>query len=129
MATQDLNLTLDSKYNLYVYKDRDLDREIICETYSGNTIIGTFDFTPYSGATMQVKIKPTDTYPIMTFSTLDGSIVLGINGILQLVKTASEMDIKAGNYFYDMYLIKTGNANSKRQFLSGNFIIQQDVTE
>lgn len=129
MAVQDINLNLDSKYNLFIYKDRDLDREIICETYSGDTKIGTFDFSAYSGACMQVKIKPTDTYSVLEFNTLDGSIVLGSNGVLQLIKDASELNIKAGNYVYDMYLIKNGNAQSKRQFLSGNFIITQDVTE
>jgi len=129
MSVQDLNLNLDSKYNLYVTKDRDLDREIICEVYSGNTLINTFDFTPYSGASMQVKIKPTDSYSILEFSTDDGSIVLGANGVLQLVKTAAQLNVKAGVYAYDMYLIKTNNAQSKRQFLSGNFIITQDVTD
>jgi hypothetical protein len=127
--TQDINLNLDSKYNLFVTKDRDLDRDIICEVYSGDTVIGYFDWTPYSGATMQVKIKATDTYSILEFSVNDGSIELNSNGVLRLVKSASEMNVKAGSYVYDMYLIKSGNSQSKRQFLSGNFIITQDVTE
>ncbi len=90
-SINDINLNLDSKYNLYVYKDRDLDRDIICEVYSGNTLLTTFDFTPYSGATMQVKIKATDTYSVLEFNTLDGSIELNPNGVLRLVKSASEL--------------------------------------
>lgn len=121
-----LDLTQDMIYNLVINKDRDLDQEIQAEIYSGETFIQNFNFTGYTGATLNVKLKPQDNYNILTFSTADGSIVLGSNGVFSLVKTAVELqNIKAGTFVYNMYLSSTLQA--KRAFISGSFIINQNI--
>lgn len=121
-----IDLTQDAIYNLQINKNRDLDQEIQAEVYSGETKTGNFNFTGYTGATINVKVKPQDNYSVLTFSTADGSIVLGANGVFQLVKTAAELqNIKAGTFYYNMYLSSAQQA--KRAFLSGNFIITENV--
>lgn len=121
-----LELTQDATYNMIINKDRDLNQDIKAEVYSGSTLLGNFDLTNYTGATLTVKIKPQDNYSILVFSTDDGSIVLGLNGVFTLVKTALQLqNIKAGQFYYDMYLSST--TVSKRAFLSGSFTINQNV--
>jgi len=121
-----IDLTQDMTYNLAINKNRDLDQEIQAEIYSGDTFVSNFSFTGYTGATLVVKLKPQDNYSILTFSTADGSIVLGLNGVFSLVKTAAELqNIKAGTFVYNMYL--SSSLQAKRSFLSGNFIINENV--
>lgn len=121
-----IDLTQDAVYNLQINKDRDLEQEIQAEVYSGETKTGNFSFTGYTGATLIVKTKQQDNYSILTFSTADGSIVLGANGVFELIKTAAELqNIKAGTFYYNMYLSSASQA--KRAFLSGQFIIVQNV--
>ncbi len=121
-----IDLTQDSKYNLVINKNRDLDQEIQSEVYSGETFVSFFDFTPYTGATLIVKVKAQDAYSVLEFNTSDGSIVLGIDGVFSLVKTAQELaNIKAGSFVYEMHL--TSSTQLKRSFISGNFIINQNI--
>jgi hypothetical protein len=121
-----IDLTQDASYNLVINKNRDLDQEIQAEIYSGTTFVSNFSFTGYTGATLNVKVKPQDNYSVLTFSTADGSIVLGANGVFKLVKTALELqNIKGGSFYYNMFLSST--LQPKRAFLSGQFIIIQNV--
>jgi hypothetical protein len=121
-----IDLSQDAVYNLQINKNRDLDQEIQAEIYSGNTLVGNFDFNGYTGATLTVKIKPQDNFNILTFSTADGSIVLGLDGIFKLFKSSTQLqNIQAGTFYYDMYL--SSPLQSKRAFLRGQFIIIQNV--
>lgn len=121
-----LQLNQDVKYNLVINRNRDLDVSIQCEVYSGDSFIGYFDFTPYTGATLQAKVKCTDSFSPLTFSTTDGSIELLADGVFKLVKPYSDLKIRAGEYFYDMYL--TSVSANKRAFLSGNLIVEDSIS-
>lgn len=122
-----IDLTQDVVYNLQINKYRDLDQEIKAEIYSGDTYVSAFDFTGYSGATLEVRVKPNDAYTVLTFSTADGSIVLGANGVFELVKSALELkNVRSGTFYYDMYL--TSASQNKRAFLSGEFIIKENIS-
>jgi hypothetical protein len=125
-----LELTQDAEYNLIINKDRDLNQaiqaEIFTGTTSGSTVLGNFNFGAYTGATLTVKIKQQDNYSVIVFSTDDGSIVLGSNGIFNLVKTAAQLEnIKAGTFYYDMYL--SSATLRRRAFLRGSFTVIQNV--
>lgn len=120
----ELDVREDAKYNLIVNKDRELDQIFVAEFYSGDTLY-PFDFTPYSGATLQVRKKANSEDVIIEFNTSDNSIIFGIDGKFQLVKTSAEMDkTLAGQWVYDMYL-----EPDKRAFLSGEFIITSNVSK
>jgi hypothetical protein len=121
-----LDLNQAVEYDLIVMKDRTLSANITC-TYL-NTTGGTsyFDFgsSGYTGATL--VIKNTAGTILMTFSTTDGSIVLGSNGVFKLVKTSQQMDvIRAGQYPYDMYLISS--TYPKRAFMFGKITFIQNI--
>jgi hypothetical protein len=119
-----IDLSMSTEYNLQVDKDRSLNSSIYCTYFSGCTEYN-YDFTFYSGATLTVK-NDSGTI-VQTFSTLDGSIVLGVGGVFNLVKTSDEMNIvRAGNYNYDMYL---SNATyPKRAFLRGKISYVQNIS-
>lgn len=121
-----LDLNQASQYDLIVAKDRTLDSSITC-TYL-NTTGGTeyFDFSDYTGATLQVK--NTAGTNLLTFTTTDNSIILsGSSGIFRLRKTAALMDVvRPGTYNYDMYLI-SGPA-IKRNFLYGKITFIQNIS-
>ena len=123
---QQLDLNQAAEYNLIVAKDRTLNCAITC-TYL-NVTGGTdyFDFSTYTGASMQIKNNAGTI--LMTFSTSGGSIILsGSTGIFRLKKSAVEMNtIRAGEYHYDMYL--TNSTYPKRNFLMGNITFIQNIT-
>ena len=127
MPYQNLDLRQDSQYNLVLNKQRTLKANITAYYLSGSTDV-EFDFSSYSGATLQVRNKPDAPFVILQFSTIDGSIVLPASGgTFQLNKTATELStVRAGEYVYDMYL--TSATYPKRAFLSGSFTITPNVT-
>ena len=120
-----LELFLSAEYNLEVDKDRTLNSELYCYYYSGDTETElNYDFTFYTGATMSVKNNSGT--QVMLFSTDDGSITLGVGGVLTLTKTGEEMNkVRSGVYKYDIYL--SSAAWPKRGFLRGDITFYQNI--
>ena len=121
---QTLDLSSASEYDLIVSKDRTLNCSITC-TYidaTGNT--NYFDFSSYTGATLVIKNNAGTI--LMTFSVIDGSILLQSNGIFKLIKSSNLMDtVRAGCYNYDMYL--SSSTYQKRGFLTGKITFIQNI--
>jgi hypothetical protein len=118
-----LDLSLAAVYDIYVDKDKTLNVSISTTYFSGCTEY-SYDFTPYTGATLVVKNQSGTI--VQTFSTTDGSILLDVGGVFKLIKTDTEMNVvRAGCYKYDMYL--SSATFPKRAFLSGDYIINQNV--
>jgi hypothetical protein len=118
-----IDLSLAAVYDIFIDKDKTLNVSISCTYFSGCTEY-SYDFTPYSGATLMVK-NDSGTI-VQTFSTLDGSIVLGVGGVFKLIKSDVEMNtVRAGCYKYDMYL--SSSAFPKRAFLTGKIIYNQNI--
>lgn len=121
-----LDLSTSVEYDLIACKDRTLNTNITC-TYlntTGGTEYFQFGSSGYTGATL--VIKNTAGTILMTFSTTDGSITLGSNGVFNLTKTSAEMDtIRAGCYPYDMYL--SSPTFPKRAFLRGKITFIQNI--
>jgi hypothetical protein len=123
---QNVDIRQDSQYNLILNKSRSLKVSIVAQIPSGDTYVD-FDFSSYTGATLQVRLKPDASYVILGFNTNDGSIILPASGgTFQLIKTAEELDVRAGEYYYDMYLESV--TYPKRAFLSGSFTIIPNIT-
>lgn len=123
----ELDIREDSVYDIKINRNRTLNQVFEAYFLSGNTEV-PFDFSPYSGATLEVKKNYASEHIILTFSTSDGSIVLGVDGQFSLVKSADDLDkVRANNYQYDMYLSNT--SSPKRAFLSGDFIISDYITQ
>jgi hypothetical protein len=108
-----------------VERNRTLNKQIETDVYSGETYLGNFNFGLYTGATLQVRSKPNDYNLVLEFKTVDGSIVFG-NGIFTIKKSHSQMDIRGGDYFYDMYL--SSSTEPKRGFMFGKFKIVETVS-
>jgi len=127
MPYQNLDIRQDSQYNLILNKQRTLKVGILTQIPSGDTYVD-FDFSSYSGATLQVRLKPDASYVILEFNTNDGSISLPLTGgTFQLYKSAEELaNVKAGEFYYDMYLKSA--EYPKRAFLSGSFTIIPNIT-
>lgn len=127
MATENCTLDIrkDGNYNIIFQVNRTLNQEFEATFYSGTTEY-PFDFTEYTGASLSVRTKPDFPNAVLEFDTTDGSIILGNNGIFALVKTDEEMNVRHGDYVYDMYLRKD---DTKREFLRGNFKLTNDVTK
>lgn len=124
---QNLDIRQDSQYNIVLNKNKTLKTNITAYYMSGDTEV-EFDFSSYTGATMQVRIKPDSPFAVLTFSTTDGSIVLPASGgTFQLNKTYTELStVRAGEYQYQMDLHSA--TYPKRAFLSGQFTIIPNIT-
>lgn len=110
-----LDLSQASYYDLLVDKNRTLSTQITCTYVSGSTTY-YFDFAPYTGATLQIKNAAG--VVVLEFDTDDGSIVLLVDGVFKLIKSAEEMNKPlASVYNYDMYLRSA--TTPKRAFLKG----------
>ena len=127
MPNQNLDIRQDSQYNLILNKGRTLSVNITAQYLSGDTYVD-FDFTSYTGASLQVRTKPDAPFIVLQFSTADGSIVLPASGgTFNLNKTAEQLStVRAGEYYYDMYLISS--TYPKRAFLSGSFTIMPNIS-
>ena len=115
-----LDLTNSSVYHLFTERNKTLDKTFQTEVYSGSTYIGAFAFEAYTGATLIVKTRPTDINPILSFSTDAGSITMLTGGVFKLTKSASQMNLRRGQYCYEMYLNRSGET---RGFLRGQFSV------
>lgn len=115
-----LDLTNSVVYDLSIERGKTLNKFFVSEVYSGNTFVGFFDFTKYTGATLVVKTKPKDFANKLVFSTADNSIQLDNWGQFYLSKTATDLTLNSGKYYYEMYLSSSAET---RGFLRGNFMI------
>ena len=123
----ELDIRQDSIYDMLVNRNRTLDQTFNAYFTSGDTEYN-FDFSVYTGATMEVRKQFGSTFTALTFSTDDSSIVLGLDGEFKLVKSAADLQkVRAGDYIYDMYL--TSTSTPKRAFLSGDFKLYNYVTD
>ena len=127
MSQDTLDTRQDTQYDLVINKDRTLKATFSCYYMSGNTEV-EFNFSTYTGATLDVKPGYKSSVTILSFSTTDGSILLSATGnTFQLNKEYSELaNLRAGEYLYDMYISKS--LLPKRAFSSGKFIIKDRVT-
>lgn len=120
-----LDLSQASYYDLIVDKNRTLNTPITCTYVSGNTTM-LFDFTPYTGATLQVK--NTAGVVVLEFDTDDGSIELLTDGVFKLIKSAEDMNKPLPSvYNYDMYLRSA--TIPKRAFLKGKITFNQYTSD
>lgn len=127
MSKQELDLTQSSYCDIEINRNRSLDLNITAQFYSGSTLLD-FDFSAYTGATLQVRIRPDASNVVLEFSTDDNSIQLPtIGNIFKLKKTAEELlAIRAGEYYYDMYL--SSALYPKRAFLYGKIKIYNYIS-
>jgi len=128
MAKDTIDLRTDAKYDIILNKIADLNASYICQYYTGTTAdsIVDFSFSAYTGASLIVKQNYRSNIAILTFDTLDGSIVLSTSGTFQLKKASADLlNLPIGEFEYTMWL---RNATmSRRAFLSGKFIIQYKI--
>jgi len=107
-------------------KGADFHQRFHVQVQSGSTLLD-YDLTQFTGASMQVRTRPNSPIAELTFSTSDGSIVLGTLGRMDLKMSAEQMDkIRAGQYDYDMYLSNATYA--KRDFMAGMLTITERIT-
>lgn len=120
-----IDFTQDASYDMIVNKNRNLNAYLHC-VYVDNGIEYDFDFTVYEVAMLHVKQKPNSTTPLLVLSTINNTIELLDEGRIRFVADPADLNVRAGEYVYDMYLYNEDY--TKRQFLSGRFIIQETVT-
>jgi len=129
MAQNTIDLRTTANYDLLINKSMDLNAVLTCQYYTGTTDndIVDFDFSAHTGATLVVKQNYRSAVPILTFDTLDGSIVLSATGgTFQLIKTATELqNLPIGEFEYSMYLRSA--TQQRRAFLKGKFIIEAQI--
>lgn len=125
---QNLDLTQDSKYNIVINKNKTLLSTITAYYLASGSTEVEYDFSSYTGACLQVRLKPDSPFCVLQFNTSDGSIVLPASGgTFQLKKTHTELNLcRAGEYVYDMYLVSP--TYPRRAFISGSFTINPNVT-
>lgn len=83
------------------------------------------DLTAYTFKSEVKKTKNAST-AILTFS--DSDFTKDSSGNLLMQKSASDMNISAGSYYYDIQATKTSDS-SVETWVGGTFVVQQDVTE
>lgn len=82
------------------------------------------DLTAYTFKS-QVKQLETSSTALITFD--DSDFTKDADGNLTMSKSASDMDISAGTYYYDIQATKTSDSTVET-WAGGLFIVQQDVT-
>ena len=120
------DIRLGVRVDIVARKGADFHRRLHVQYYSGTTLVD-FDFSMYTGATLQVRRKPNSPIVELTFSTAASSIVFGTSGRFDLELDWETMNnIRSGEYDYDMYL--SNSQYDKRDFMFGKFIIADKIT-
>ena len=127
MSYQNLDLDQSAKYDMVIMRNRTLNSVITCQYIDSVSGATAFDFSTYTGAVLQVRVKPDTTAVLLEFSTDDGSIELLPDGKFKLNKSSVDLQQRAGDYYYDMYI--SSDLLPKRAFLTGGFKIIQNISE
>lgn len=81
------------------------------------------DLTGYTFK-MQVRKKSTSASPVLTID--DDDFTKDANGNLTIEKSSADMNMKGGNYVYDLQATSSGVVST---WLKGMFVVTDDVTE
>lgn len=123
---QILDFTQDINVDIEINRNRDLDATLHCVYVDGEGIENNFEFAEYTTALLQVKKSPDSDVVSLVLSTISNTIQLLPEGRIRFRLKPEEVNVRAGKYVYDLYLFNS--TYKKRQFMSGNFIIKDTVT-
>lgn len=123
---QILDFTQDINVDIEINKNRDLDATLHCVYVDGEGVENNFEFAEYTTALLQVKKSADSDVVALALSTIAGSIQLLPEGRIRFRLKPEEVNVRAGKYVYDLYLFNS--TYKKRQFMSGNFIIKDTIT-
>lgn len=123
---QILDFTQDINVDIEINRNRDLDATLHCVYVDGEGIENNFEFAEYTTALLQVKKSPDSDVVSLVLSTISNTIQLLPEGRIRFRLKPEEVNVRAGKYIYDLYLFNS--TYKKRQFMSGNFIIKDTVT-
>ena len=116
----DVNLIVKETLNITCMKNDSFVLDMDWKDASDNPI----DLTAYTFKA-QVKRAKASNDSILTFS--DSDFTKDASGNLTMTKSAAEMDVEAGVYYYDLQTTKT-LTGAISTWLGGTFTIQEDVT-
>lgn len=116
----DVNLIVKETLNITCMKNDTFNLDMDWRDADDNPI----DLTAYTFKA-QVKKSKASADSILTFS--DSDFTKDASGNLTMSKSADNMDIEAGVYYYDMQTTKTADSTIAT-WLGGRFTIQEDVT-
>ena len=81
-----------------------------------------------TGYTFKSQVKTSDVAPTSILTFEDSDFTKDASGNLLMSKSAADMNISAGKYFYDLQVTETATGDVST-WLGGLFIVQEDVTE
>jgi len=122
---QIIDFTQDTSYDIVVNRNRTLKAVLHCQYLSGSTYVD-FNFDEYDTVLMHVKQKPDSDNVLLALSSINNTLVMLPDGRLSFDVDNTTMNLRAGEYVYDIYLYSTDYA--KRAFMSGKFIVNSTVT-
>lgn len=110
-----LNLVIDQGADWYL--------QITWNDSNGDPI----DITDYT-AEMQMRSLPNSTTAQMTLSTTNGGITIdGATGVIELHATATQTNVSAGYYYYDLELTAP-LTDAKTRLIQGQINLNAEVT-
>ena len=115
------NASVEIAESLDIYCRKDDTFNLVLTVQNADT--SNFDFTSYS-ATLNVKKHPSSDTNILSFSS--GAGLTLATGSITLAKTAAQMDLEAGVYYYELNV--TDASSNVNAWLTGDFIINSDKT-
>ena len=116
----DVNLIVKETLNITCMKNDTFNLDMDWKDASDNPI----DLTAYTFKA-QVKRSQASDDSILTFE--DSDFTKDASGNLTMSKSAAQMDLEAGVYYYDMQTTKISDGTIST-WLGGRFTIQEDVT-
>lgn len=117
------------RYDINVYKRDTWDGISLTMNYTdaNGNVTGPMDLTD-TNITLQVKINASDDDSVLQFSTSSGSITItdATNGKFRI--NATNINLNAGTYYYDIQFNFVGS-NKIKTYIYGTFNVTQDVTQ
>jgi len=113
-----INLDIASRLDITCRKNDTFKLDMDWTDNSGTAI----DLTAYTFKA-EVRKNSTSSTAIITFS--DSDFTKTSTGDLTMNKASADMNIKGGQYVYDLQATKSGEVKT---WLAGDFVINEDVT-
>jgi len=117
----DVNLVVQSTLNITCLKNDTFSLDMDWTDSNGDAI----DLTLY---TFKVQVKKSKASGVAVLTFNDSDFAKDSSGNLTMSKSASDMDVEARVYYYDLQTTRT-STGAVATWLGGRFTIQEDVTE
>jgi len=121
-----INLDIASRLDITCRKNDSFKIELSITDEDGEAV----DLSSNYSFEIDVRKRANSSTTVLSFTEGDSNFTKGSDGTLTISKAASDMNVKAGVYVYDLQATDSSESPSNvSTWFAGDFVVIEDVTE